>query len=283
MSETAQLPGALPMLGQELSAPNPAPPPAAGGEEPAGLDGDAAAREYVARVEGLLEAVEACPTRERASDGDRGRAGAARALRRGTRADRRRARGARRRHARARAGDGRARLAPAAAARAAPGARRGARARRAGGRAPLPRIPRRQRAAARGRGRRRASAPGGQLLGLPVLVDDAQARDRGRDLQGRARRRGGAGRGRGRAGRCPIAGLLQIEVVKPAAAPSVSPGVWAMAGGMPQLSGGGVLLKEVSGESVLFLRPSERVYAYRPELSRAAADRSSTRACAQPS
>jgi Fe-S cluster biogenesis protein NfuA/nitrite reductase/ring-hydroxylating ferredoxin subunit len=57
-------------------------------------------------------------------------------------------------------------------------------------------------------------------------------------------------------------GLLQIETVKPA--PSVSPGAWAMAGGMPQLSGGGVLLKEVSGEPVLFLRPSERVYAYRP-------------------
>ncbi|MFZ1154524.1 MAG: NifU family protein [Solirubrobacteraceae bacterium] len=62
----------------------------------------------------------------------------------------------------------------------------------------------------------------------------------------------------------PESGLLQLEVVKPAAAPSVSPGAWAMAGGMPQLSGGGVLLKEVSGEPVLFLRPSERVYAYRP-------------------
>jgi len=62
----------------------------------------------------------------------------------------------------------------------------------------------------------------------------------------------------------PPLGLLQLEIVKPAAAPSVSPGAWAMAGGMPQLSGGGVLLKEVSGEPVLFLRPSERVYAYRP-------------------
>jgi Fe-S cluster biogenesis protein NfuA/nitrite reductase/ring-hydroxylating ferredoxin subunit len=62
----------------------------------------------------------------------------------------------------------------------------------------------------------------------------------------------------------PPSGLLQLEIVKPAAAPSVSPGAWAMAGGMPQLSGGGVLLKEVSGEPVLFLRPSERVYAYRP-------------------
>ncbi|MEA2314547.1 MAG: hypothetical protein QOI03_1239 [Solirubrobacteraceae bacterium] len=61
----------------------------------------------------------------------------------------------------------------------------------------------------------------------------------------------------------PDTGLLQIEMAPPA--PSVSAGVWAMAGGMPQLSGGGVLLKEVSGESVLFLRPSERVYAYRPD------------------
>ncbi|HEX4465753.1 MAG TPA: NifU family protein [Solirubrobacteraceae bacterium] len=61
----------------------------------------------------------------------------------------------------------------------------------------------------------------------------------------------------------PEPGLLQIEMVQPA--PSLAPGVWAMAGGMPQLSGGGVLLKQVSGESVLFLRPSERVYAYRPD------------------
>jgi Fe-S cluster biogenesis protein NfuA/nitrite reductase/ring-hydroxylating ferredoxin subunit len=62
----------------------------------------------------------------------------------------------------------------------------------------------------------------------------------------------------------PQPGLLQLEVVQPAVAPSVSPGAWAMAGGMPQLSSGGVLLKEVSGESVLFLRPNERIYAYRP-------------------
>jgi Fe-S cluster biogenesis protein NfuA/nitrite reductase/ring-hydroxylating ferredoxin subunit len=62
----------------------------------------------------------------------------------------------------------------------------------------------------------------------------------------------------------PPGGLLKLEIVKPAAAPSVAPGTWAMAGGMPQLSGGGVLLKEVSGEAVLFLRPTERIYAYRP-------------------
>ncbi|HEY5195029.1 MAG TPA: NifU family protein [Solirubrobacteraceae bacterium] len=66
----------------------------------------------------------------------------------------------------------------------------------------------------------------------------------------------------------PPSGLLQLEVVKPTVAPSVSPGAWAMAGGMPQLGAGGVLLKQVSGEPVLFLRPSERVYAYRPGCPR---------------
>jgi Fe-S cluster biogenesis protein NfuA/nitrite reductase/ring-hydroxylating ferredoxin subunit len=56
----------------------------------------------------------------------------------------------------------------------------------------------------------------------------------------------------------------RLDVLQIGPAPSVGPGAWAMAGGMPQLAGGGVLLKEVSGESVLFLRPAERVYAYRP-------------------
>jgi Fe-S cluster biogenesis protein NfuA/nitrite reductase/ring-hydroxylating ferredoxin subunit len=63
----------------------------------------------------------------------------------------------------------------------------------------------------------------------------------------------------------PGSDLLKLELVTPAVAPSVSPATWATAGGMPQLAGGGVLLKEVSGEAVLFLRPSERVYAYRPD------------------
>jgi Fe-S cluster biogenesis protein NfuA/nitrite reductase/ring-hydroxylating ferredoxin subunit len=62
----------------------------------------------------------------------------------------------------------------------------------------------------------------------------------------------------------PDSGLIQLDVIKPAVAPSVAPGTWAMAGGMPQLAAGGVLLKELSGETVLFLRPSERIYAYRP-------------------
>jgi Fe-S cluster biogenesis protein NfuA/nitrite reductase/ring-hydroxylating ferredoxin subunit len=60
----------------------------------------------------------------------------------------------------------------------------------------------------------------------------------------------------------PASGLLEIEMVRPA--PSIAPGTWAMAGGMPELSSGGVLLKQISGEPVLFLRPGERIYAYRP-------------------
>jgi Fe-S cluster biogenesis protein NfuA/nitrite reductase/ring-hydroxylating ferredoxin subunit len=41
-------------------------------------------------------------------------------------------------------------------------------------------------------------------------------------------------------------------------------GAWAMAGGLPELSGGGPLVKGVSGEPVLFLRLEGRFYAYRP-------------------
>ena len=46
-----------------------------------------------------------------------------------------------------------------------------------------------ERRAARRRGRRRAAAAAGQLQRLPVVGDDAQARDRGGDPQGGARRR----------------------------------------------------------------------------------------------
>jgi Fe-S cluster biogenesis protein NfuA/nitrite reductase/ring-hydroxylating ferredoxin subunit len=69
----------------------------------------------------------------------------------------------------------------------------------------------------------------------------------------------------------PDAGLLSLEVLKPAAAPSLSPGEWATAGGMPQLANGGLLLKEVSGEPILFMRPNGRVYAYRPPCPRCGA------------
>lgn len=38
---------------------------------------------------------------------------------------------------------------------------------------------------------------------------------------------------------------------------------WTVVGGLPQLSGGGMLLKEISGEAVLFLKLEEDFYAYR--------------------
>ena len=53
--------------------------------------------------------------------------------------------------------------------------------------------------------------------------------------------------------------LLQIEVVQPA-------GAWAPVGALPQLAGGGVVVKEVAGERMLFLRLEDgSPYAYRPE------------------
>jgi Fe-S cluster biogenesis protein NfuA/nitrite reductase/ring-hydroxylating ferredoxin subunit len=51
----------------------------------------------------------------------------------------------------------------------------------------------------------------------------------------------------------------------PGPAPAIAPATWATADGPSQLVRGGVLLQDVSGEPVLFLRPGERVYAYRPD------------------
>ena len=56
--------------------------------------------------------------------------------------------------------------------------------------------------------------------------------------------------------------LLQIEIVRPAE----PEGAWAAAGALPQLAGGGTLLKEIVGEAVLFLRLDDgTTYAYRPD------------------
>jgi len=38
---------------------------------------------------------------------------------------------------------------------------------------------------------------------------------------------------------------------------------WAVVGGLPQLSGGGLLVKEISGEPVLFVKLEDDLYAYR--------------------
>jgi Fe-S cluster biogenesis protein NfuA/nitrite reductase/ring-hydroxylating ferredoxin subunit len=63
------------------------------------------------------------------------------------------------------------------------------------------------------------------------------------------------------AGVAATSGLLQIEL--PQARASSHP-AWSMAGGVPEVPGGGPALKHVSGEPVLFVRLDERYYAYRP-------------------
>jgi Fe-S cluster biogenesis protein NfuA/nitrite reductase/ring-hydroxylating ferredoxin subunit len=59
--------------------------------------------------------------------------------------------------------------------------------------------------------------------------------------------------------------LIQLEPPQPAADQPAPAAEWAMAGGMPELQGGRPLLKDVSGETILFLRLADAVYAYRPD------------------
>jgi Fe-S cluster biogenesis protein NfuA/nitrite reductase/ring-hydroxylating ferredoxin subunit len=59
----------------------------------------------------------------------------------------------------------------------------------------------------------------------------------------------------------PRPALLQLEVAESLGPPTDS---WAMAGGLPELSNGGPLLKRISGESVLFISLDGTFYAYRP-------------------
>jgi Fe-S cluster biogenesis protein NfuA/nitrite reductase/ring-hydroxylating ferredoxin subunit len=55
--------------------------------------------------------------------------------------------------------------------------------------------------------------------------------------------------------------LIQLEPIAPRESAS---GTWATAGVLPQLRTGGTMLKEVSGEPVLFLALEGTPYAYRP-------------------
>ncbi len=63
--------------------------------------------------------------------------------------------------------------------------------------------------------------------------------------------------------------LLQIEMT-PAdgaalpMAPAPSGGDWAMVGGLPELSGGGLVVKPIGGQPILFLKLDNRLYGYRP-------------------
>ena len=66
-----------------------------------------------------------------------------------------------------------------------------------------------------------------------------------------------------------VSPLLQIEVTPkagaaPLTAPTVSEGEWAMAGGLSELSGGGLVVKSVGRQPVLFLKLENRFYGYRP-------------------
>jgi Fe-S cluster biogenesis protein NfuA/nitrite reductase/ring-hydroxylating ferredoxin subunit len=48
------------------------------------------------------------------------------------------------------------------------------------------------------------------------------------------------------------------------AAPAEPAGAWSMAGGIPELSGGGTVVKPVSGQPILFLKIQDTFYGYRP-------------------
>jgi Fe-S cluster biogenesis protein NfuA/nitrite reductase/ring-hydroxylating ferredoxin subunit len=68
----------------------------------------------------------------------------------------------------------------------------------------------------------------------------------------------------------PPSPVIQLQVAgggrRREESPDAEPdGSWATAGGLPQLSGGGTVLKEVSGEQVLFLNLDGTFYAYRPD------------------
>jgi Fe-S cluster biogenesis protein NfuA/nitrite reductase/ring-hydroxylating ferredoxin subunit len=61
----------------------------------------------------------------------------------------------------------------------------------------------------------------------------------------------------------PGPALLQLEVSDAVRGPEPAEG-WATAGGLPELSGGGLLVKPVSGDEVLFIRLEDTFFAYRP-------------------
>lgn len=50
----------------------------------------------------------------------------------------------------------------------------------------------------------------------------------------------------------------------PGAASADPGGTWAMAGGIPELSGAATVVRQVSGQPILFLRIGETLYGYRP-------------------
>jgi Fe-S cluster biogenesis protein NfuA/nitrite reductase/ring-hydroxylating ferredoxin subunit len=70
----------------------------------------------------------------------------------------------------------------------------------------------------------------------------------------------------------PLLGIELSAALRPSA-PEAQPaleaqpaddGAWTMAGGMPELAGGGALVKPIGGQPILFLKLDGRLYGYRP-------------------
>jgi Fe-S cluster biogenesis protein NfuA/nitrite reductase/ring-hydroxylating ferredoxin subunit len=61
-------------------------------------------------------------------------------------------------------------------------------------------------------------------------------------------------------------GLLQIELAPAPASVTPPPvgGEWAIVGGLPELSSGGLVVKQIAGQPILFLALEGRFYGYRP-------------------
>jgi Fe-S cluster biogenesis protein NfuA/nitrite reductase/ring-hydroxylating ferredoxin subunit len=69
----------------------------------------------------------------------------------------------------------------------------------------------------------------------------------------------------------PSSGLIQLEVIASADANgngrttgAPSGGEWVMAGGLPDLKSGAPLVKDVAGETLMFIRQDTSLFAYRP-------------------
>ncbi len=63
----------------------------------------------------------------------------------------------------------------------------------------------------------------------------------------------------------PGPAVIQLEIAGALrAGPAAGEPAWSMAGGVPEVPGGGPVLKRVSGSPILFVKLAEDVFAYRP-------------------
>ena len=161
-----------------------------------------------------------------------------------------------------------------------PVAARGAGARRARGGAAVPRLARGGVELVGIDDGRGAAADAGKLQRLPVVDDDAEARDRGRDPQGGAGRRGDRGRGRGRgagagAGAPAPDGGRACRAARRRRGPP--PARWRSSRAAARSSSGWPASRCCSCGS------TTRRYAYRPRCPSCGADARRARRCTAPS